>query len=547
MFNRSTSEPGTTTTTRTTTQRTTTNQSGGGVLPRPIVNTYNQARRFGVPSWVTLLALIFGVLLGMIWAYNVSPIEFAGANPDRMNGDARDQWIKLVAASYDLDMYNEQDTLQLLAQVETPANAIQRLLQNAPQNSVEQRALSAVQPVAQNVGFGTPAPQEPAIVEQIIPFLLAVLAGLIIGIVAGLIINAVRGGQRTATTTTYTTQGTAALNQTTQSRTTTQRTTSQPQVRSSEPAVRQTTTTQETLAPAQPSIVHTTSTTTTSTQPQGRPLGSLINTGASNLVTQNTTMFGQPVLHQTVRYAGGGVFDETFSIDDVSAANGFLGECGASIAKAVVPRATAIDIWLFDMFTQTNQNKIITTGPALELDTLLRDRVSLDVANPAADIIPIGSDTDIVVDSKTLRLVARLENVQIAQDGQFAGFVMHLMAWHKDGQTVPASPGQSTAAQASPFGSSPSPQAPPPTAQPTAPTGQSSSPFGTSSPRPGAPSGGSPPPRSGTLSAQPMQPTENDSNPFTTITGNEDPFNTNLPRVDDDDDLFAGTGEFTPS
>src|SRR5690606_37125254 len=50
-----------------------------------------------LPKRNTLIALVIGVLLGLVWAYLVSPTIYYDADPSTLQQNFQDEWVKLLA------------------------------------------------------------------------------------------------------------------------------------------------------------------------------------------------------------------------------------------------------------------------------------------------------------------------------------------------------------------------------------------------------------------------------------------------------------------
>jgi hypothetical protein len=136
-----------------------------------------------MPRRYQVYLIIFGAILGLIWAWGIYPVEFTGANPERLNQSAQDQWVKMVAVASSSDpliLYQGSDAINLLSRIPDPVGAISRLLNDPniqPSDAkVLQDLLAIIPPDLQE----TPAPGQNALLASIGQvLLLIVLIGLI--------------------------------------------------------------------------------------------------------------------------------------------------------------------------------------------------------------------------------------------------------------------------------------------------------------------------------------------------------------------------------
>ena len=118
------------------------------------VDSYNGLYKIvlepSMPTKQTIFILLFGLLVGMGWAYLVRPVEYYNGSPNELSDSARDQWVKLVAGSNEAGMYDDQGVINLLQNVENPGGTAQRLAEQSPDNSVEKTCLTKYYPTCQS-------------------------------------------------------------------------------------------------------------------------------------------------------------------------------------------------------------------------------------------------------------------------------------------------------------------------------------------------------------------------------------------------------------
>jgi len=254
---------------------------------------------------------------------------------------------------------------------------------------------------------------------------------------------------------------------------------------------------------------------------------------------------GPPVMTQISQYTKGRDYDDSFEIElGPDQGNAFLGQSGALIAEAVAPDPVAIEVWLFDMFSSKNLNKMFVSEQAYN-DPSIRGRLEGEVDNPASDLIPVpATGGELIIESDKLRLKSTMNSVQFDGNGRFESFQMQMVAYQSDAAGAPAAPPTPAPVMPTPdpFASPPSPapapqQAPSGGVQPLQPPPLQMP----SSPPPMQPS-----------NPQPLQPPPLQSPPPSAPSGGLQPLAPpplNMPSSfedDDDDDPFGGTGDFTP-
>ncbi len=150
---------------------------------------------------------------------------------------------------------------------------------------------------------------------------------------------------------------------------------------------------------------------------------------------------GRPLAQFVTTYTlGDDHYDPSFSIE---MENGeFMGECGVGVSETIgvgAPnKVTAFEIWLFD------KNDIRTVTQVLMSDYAFHDDALRTKLAPKGEPVLAEADRDIVLETKTLRVRARVVELEygagnLPPDSFFAKLTMDLAAW-----VVPA--GQESAA-----------------------------------------------------------------------------------------------------
>lgn len=450
-----------------------------------------------MPAWATTFALVIGVAIGLFWAYSVNPVVFNGANPNRLNQPAQDQWLKLVGASFQGGYYSAEEAADLLNRVDSPAENVQRLIDDPSTNEGERRALQAVQPLTANL-TGTPSPRSPGFFGELIQFIVPLVLFLILFPVATLIYRLLIQPNFVA----------PAIQRFKEMR--------DPELRAKNQRAR------EELKRLQ------------------EQKAELERIKSETIADAD---LGEPVMQTLKVYSTGRSFDEA---QEIEVDDRFLGQCGAVIPETVGNDPVAVEIWLFDMFAEGNQNhkKLFVTPAALN-DPSLRARLASDPDVRAEEFVPATPASKLIIDAEKIRLVAEMTSVEVTENGRFASFRMKMTAWDKSNKAPSVAPSvpQSIAATYAP---PPMPSMPPPPAAggPPAMSAYDDIKFDPPPPMPSRPA----PSSSASTGAPPMSAYDNiQFDPPPPMPSRPSP--TAPPPTSgfgDEDDPFGGTGDFTP-
>ncbi|MDX1991592.1 MAG: hypothetical protein SF029_04350 [bacterium] len=422
--------------------------------------------------------MVASFLFGMIWAYLLAPTVFYNGAPNQMSSAQQDQYVRLIAGSYQAGVYDDGQTQALLNRVDEPGARVERLIQQ--ESGQVQSSLQAILPLAQGAE-GTPIARDGGIVRSILTFVIAVIAFIIIANVAALLWGLLIGG--------FVQRGLARLRPKTEADLDAQRTME---------AIRE----------------------------RKRIEGEL----KEKMAQQNAASdFGPPMMNKISVYTKGRQFDDSFAIEDAN--DMFLGECGATIAKTIgdTGELAAVEIWLFDKedFVRT-LTKTFVTEHAFN-DPVSRSELDAKVDNPATDLIVFRPGAVLILETNTLRLQARVEdmaygtNPALPPNSYIEKLTLSLSAWEK--AKIGASAGAPAGIPAG-VGAVPAPATPVPAYNPPP------APAPTYAPPPTPTPGYNPPPAApfGGGATRPATP----------------PPPPSFPGRKDDDDPFGGTGDFTP-
>jgi hypothetical protein len=236
---------------------------------------------------------------------------------------------------------------------------------------------------------------------------------------------------------------------------------------------------------------------------------------------------GVPVFQRVSIYAPGRAYDESYAIE--TADDVFLGECGASVSDTVGDgKVSAIEVWIFDKEDFTKTLTQVFLAPAGFADPATRAKLET-----RGDLIEAKPGAMASFETQTLLMEVRVSDMGYATGGglapnsAFEKITFEFAVWTKSGQAVGkvagAVMGQAT------FAPPPVTPLPPPSASPSFAPPPSPSPTYAPPPSP-APTYAPPPPLSGSPGLTPLKP----------------PPLTQPPPRPEDDDMFGGTGDFTP-
>jgi hypothetical protein len=440
----------------------------------PVIKTY-------VPTRGLVIGVVVAFLIGLVWGYILDPVTFYNADPRTLEQGWQDEWVRLINDRYTLNTLNaepsdefRQSIVNALAAVDNPADIVQRLGYAQLTDLAQQAQASAP---------STP-PGAPGIIASIRPFLLGAIV-LAVGLVLGsllygfyinpLVVEPIRKRIRGA-------QGTDA---------------------------------------AGAAKIHDIQ--------AARVLRDQL---AKDAAIAPATDLGPPVVRHVSIYSPGRAYDDSFSIEDATNDDEFLGECGATISETIgvgePEKVSAIEIWLFDKEDFVRTLTTVFVSEHAYNDPAIRSKLE-----PKGELVLVKPGAIAKLETNTLRLHARIVDMAygtgpLPPNSYFDKMTIEIQAWRRAGSSVPAAAPVAVPAMTTPS------FAPPP-ATPT---------F---APPPVAPTY-SPPPVSSSPFAQPPA-----SSPAPTFGGGS-PFNNPPaqspppipPRPITDDDPFGGTGDFTP-
>jgi hypothetical protein len=384
------------------------------------------------PRRKTVLALIVGILIGLLWAYVLDSVVFYDADPNTLHQTWQNEWVKMLAdrnAASNADV--SQNITLLLREVDDPVGIINSLLMDPAQSAYHER-LRQILPLAETAQPTAAIAPQPSLLGQIRPFLLApLIAAAVFVILTWLYLLFIKPNLV------------------------------DPLLRRSDNAGPD-----EGLEQAR------------------RQMTAAREAETSMKMDFTSTTYGKPLLQRmSVYIPGRGQFDDSFSIEDEQ--ERFLGECGAAISETIgigdPAKVTAVEVWLFDKdhFVRTLTGVIASEhayndpGLRAKLEPKAEPKSAFVLAKPGAVAI---------LETPALRLQARVVEVEygagpLPPNSFFQKLTLELAAWRSQGESVPASPVVIPAAAAPPVveprpAFQPlTPAAPAPPSPPSTPTG----------------------------------------------------------------------------
>jgi hypothetical protein len=338
-----------------------------------------------MPSRGQVSLVILGAIIGLIWAWGLFPAVFTGGNPDRLNQAAQDQWIRMVAIAASVGKYSPENATDLASRVTDPIGTIDRL---AAEPGEDTTALQSLRGMLPGDMTGTPRPDAGGLFASIWQILLLIVLIVIIVPICVLLWRLLI----------------------------------QPNI----------------WAPMLDSIKAMTNkeyAEQKKREAEARRVAREQKQAKQSMVVEADVNLGAPVMKTLSIFSPTREYDDSFEIElPLDQGGDFLGQCGATIAEAVAPDPVAIEMWLFDMFTQEDKKRVFITEAGYN-DPSIRGRIEASLGNPA-DIVVARDGAKLIVDSEKLRLQGEMKSLQVDEKGRFAGFQMPIAAWRKDGVNV---------------------------------------------------------------------------------------------------------------
>lgn len=345
-----------------------------------------------MPRWVTVITLILGVIVGLVWGYAISPVIYYDADPRTLEQSWQDEWVKLLADRYtSANSDVSSNIIDLLTRVDDPLGIVDRLL-TTPGEEVNYGKLQALRPLAEAAQPNAVTAPEPNLIGSVVPFFIAPLvtaiAGIIIAILWGMFIK--------------------------------------PNL----------------WDPIQKRMSG--ETVSEDVRAMRQQVQAIKEAEQSKRTDFATTTLGKPLMQRMSTYLlGHGQYDDSFSIEDEN--ERFLGECGAGISEAIgvgePQKAAAVEVWLFDKddFVRTI-TKVFVSEHAFN-DPGFRAKLE-----PKGDLVLAQPGATVTLETASLRLQARIVDMEygtgpLPPKSYFQKLTLELAAWRKDANGVVTSAG----------------------------------------------------------------------------------------------------------
>src|SRR3982750_2316469 len=141
-----------------------------------------------MPKGKTLAVLVGGVLIGLLWAYAISPNVYYDADPRALPHSWQDEWVKLLADRYagatNTDVSG--NITDLLARVDDPLGIVDRLIAS-PGEEANQGKLQAIRPLAEAAEPNAVKAPQPNPIGQILPYIIAPIVVLVVGVIVAIL------------------------------------------------------------------------------------------------------------------------------------------------------------------------------------------------------------------------------------------------------------------------------------------------------------------------------------------------------------------------
>lgn len=339
-----------------------------------------------MPRRATIISLMVGIIIGLIWAYALAPVVFYDADPRTLDQTWQDEWVRLLADRYTAATASGVTTpefdgsiVNLLRSVDNPAQIAQNI------GVTDQNFIA----LAQQAEPGAPAPQ-PNAIASILPF---IIAPLLIGILA--VIGTLLWGVLIYPNIIVPVLKRLGLIK----------------VQETDEATKRT---MEALRAA-------------------RDFETQLRDAAPS-----TNILGEPVTRRmSVYIMGRGQFDDSFEIEDKNEL--FLGECGATIAETIgtgdPEKVTAVEVWLFDKddFVRTMTNVFLS-------EHAYNDPATRSKLETKGDIVLAQPGAIVTLETNSLQLQARIIDMTygtgpLPPNSYFERLTIELSVWQKKGGT----------------------------------------------------------------------------------------------------------------
>jgi hypothetical protein len=338
------------------------------------------------PLFGTWIALILGVALGLLWAWQIAPMVWTDAGPVHLSDAHKQEWLKLAALQYE-ETGDRAQAERLLIEVGQVDELLSKLInENSTSDPVVSQQLTRLREVYASVEDNATAIQQKE-ESRAGPSFVLCLGGVIVLIIASAVVTVLPGMPTLAT------------------------------VRELLPTLRGGA---EGAAPSS----------------EARLAGILAaqRMAETDATDYTQTGAGPPIgQYMTTYLMGDDLYDDSFSVE--TASGEFLGETGAGISETIgvgdPKKVTAIEVWLFDKNDIRTITKVLMTEYAFNDETL-----SAKLA-PKGEAVLAQPGEIVILETQTLRIQARIVDMAYGEPGPlppnsyFERLTIELAAWVK--------------------------------------------------------------------------------------------------------------------
>lgn len=344
------------------------------------------------PSLVRLGFVLLGLIIGLVWAYQLDPIKFRDAEPVHLADGYKDQWIKMTAVEL-AESGDAEEARRKVVEGGVSPNMIRTLIEdNQASDPVIASQLQALLTVAE-ANSSAAAKQAEKIEEGFLGGIMGPLACLLGTALIGLLLALVL--------TLYWVPPIGKWSR-------------QKPVRSGAGQ--------------------------TAVTAGGTPSMHAERVAAHRAVADHKTDFAavgeeQPVSQYISTYIlGDDLYDDSYSIE--TEAGEFLGECGSGISETIgvgePKKVTATEVWLFD------KNDIRTVTKVLMSEHAYNDQALRTKLAPKGEAVLATPAGVTVLETQTLRVQVRIMDLQygggaLPPNSYFERLTVEIAAWPKEG------------------------------------------------------------------------------------------------------------------
>jgi hypothetical protein len=330
-----------------------------GVLKKPLV--------------VGLVAIVAGIIIGLVWGWIIQPVKFVDATPAVLRSDLQDDYLRMTIDSFRVNRDPNLAVTRWNNLGPAAASSYVRIQQDP--RGLDPAVISAFGQVIQTVTGANPSNTAPASlpaptspISGTTVLILAVLVILLVGGAIAIVFLRRLLTDRTSDEVTPTMQANEINREATKNKT------------------------------------------------------NFESLGVAPPVTQNMTTY----------VLGDDLYDESFSID--TASGDFLGEYGVGIAETMgvgdPKKVTALEIWLFDKNDIKTATKVLMSGHAFG-DQGVRARLEAK-----GELIRMEPQKQVMLETETLQLLATIVDLQYGEGpmpdkSYFERVTLELAIWGK--------------------------------------------------------------------------------------------------------------------